>query len=55
MPLDEIRMLDHLNCLDSNRVKQGDWISGSNIKDCGDDTADICADLDNTFQHYIPR
>ena len=48
-PLDEISMLDHLNCLDANTVEQRDWISSLNIKDCGNDTADVRADFDDAF------
>jgi hypothetical protein len=49
MPLDEFRMLDYLNGLDANRVKQGDRISSSNIEDGGDDTADVCATFHDAF------
>jgi hypothetical protein len=47
VPLDEFSMLDALNHLDANSIKQRDGISWNDIEKSGDNTATVCANLDN--------
>jgi hypothetical protein len=48
MPLDELGMLDHFNGIDANGIEEN-RISGPNVKDSCNHTADICANFDNAF------
>jgi hypothetical protein len=49
VPLDKFEMLDDLNCLDTDRVEQGNRISRANVKKGSDCTANVHAKLDNAI------
>jgi hypothetical protein len=49
VPLDEFRMLDNLNCLDADGVKQWNGIPCPNVKKGSDHATNVCANLDNAI------
>jgi hypothetical protein len=49
VPLDEVRMFDYFNGLDTSGVEQGDGIPGPDVEDGSDYAADVRTNFEDAF------
>jgi hypothetical protein len=49
MPLDKIKTLDKVNCLDAHAVEEQNRVAVINIKESCDNVTDICTNFDDAL------
>jgi hypothetical protein len=49
MPLDEIKTLDEVDCLDAHTVEEQNRVAAINIKESCENASDIGANFDDAF------
>ena len=49
MPLDEVKVLHIINCLDAHAIEKRNWVTAIDIKKGSNNATDIDTDFDNAF------